>query len=195
MALDQAVKAICDALDGLANAVYEGKKDDQALIDKGWRSNLASIVQWSAVWINVLLTMLSVSAPVWLGWVATKQIAQRFRLAEDYAYKASISNAYEGYRREAVNLDASFQTRLFDSALTRLDETPGRLVEAGSHGSPLHELLASDVVSQAVKAVPSFAQDVKDLAVSSLKGLTQRGGMSTKEKSSVADSESQERGA
>lgn len=93
MALDQAVKAICDALDGLANAVYEGKKDDQALIDKGWRSNLASIVQWSAVWINVLLTMLSVSAPVWLGWVATKQIAQRFRLAEDYAYKASISNA------------------------------------------------------------------------------------------------------
>lgn len=53
----------------------------------------ASIVQWSAVWINVLLTMLSVSAPVWLGWVATKQIAQRFRLAEDYAYKASISNA------------------------------------------------------------------------------------------------------
>ena len=52
-----------------------------------------------------------------------------------------------------------------------------------------------DALDGLAKVVPSFAQDVKDLAVSSLKGLTQRGGMSTKEKSSEADSESQERGA
>lgn len=136
----------------------------------------AAVVQWDAVWVNVFLTLFSVSAPVWLAWVATKQIAQRFRLAEDYAYKASISNAYEGYRREAVNLDTAFQTRLFDSALTRLDEVPGRLVDSETHGSPLHELLDSDAIKQAIKQVPDFAQQVKTLATGALASVSIFGG-------------------
>jgi hypothetical protein len=31
----------------------------------------------------------------------TRQVGQLFKLAEDYAFKASISRAYEGYRKEA----------------------------------------------------------------------------------------------
>lgn len=125
-------------------------------------------VNWQGVWINVVLTLFSVSAPVWLGWVATKQIIQRFRLAEDYAYKASISNAYEGYRREAVALDESFRDKLFDSALTRLDEVPGRLVDKDTHGSPFHELIASPTVREAINMVPNFAEKFSEFAKSAV---------------------------
>src|SRR5690606_37808738 len=50
----------------------------------------------SLVLLNMMLAVFSVGAPIWFAWLATKQIGQRFRLAEDYAFKASISRAYEG---------------------------------------------------------------------------------------------------
>lgn len=87
------------------------------------------------------LTALGVFAPLWFAWISTKQIGERFRLSEDYAFKASVSKAYEGYRREAAGLDEAFAARLFSSALTRLDEAPLRLVETENHGSPWHELI------------------------------------------------------
>lgn len=118
----------------------------------------------SVVVLNLLLSLLSVGAPVWFAWLATKQIGQRFRLAEDYAFKASISRAYEGSRRETARFDKEMEAKLLTSALTRLDELPLRLVETTSHGSPWHELVSSDVIKQALKAVPGFVEQVKDLA-------------------------------
>lgn len=118
----------------------------------------------SVVLLNLMLALLSVGAPVWFGWLATKQIGQRFRLAEDYAFKASISRAYEGFRREAARVDKDMEARLLASALTRLDEQPLRLVEPDSHGSPWHELASSDLVKEAMRAIPGFAAQVKDLA-------------------------------
>ncbi|NEK83100.1 MAG: hypothetical protein G3W58_18040 [Pantoea ananatis] len=95
--------------------------------------------------IQLFLSILSVGAPLWFAWLATKQIGQRFRLAEDYEFKSSVSKAYEGYRREAVNLDKSFATRLFGNALTRLEEPPLRFIEENTHSSPVMELLSSDI--------------------------------------------------
>lgn len=123
-----------------------------------------SNVTTSMIVLNLLLSLLSVGAPVWFAWLATKQIGQRFRLAEDYAFKASISRAYEGFRREAARFDKDMEARLLASALSRLDELPLRLVETASHGSPWHELASSDVVKQAMRAVPGFAEQVKELA-------------------------------
>lgn len=114
--------------------------------------------------LNLLLSVLAVGGPVWFAWLATKQIGQRFRLAEDYAYKASVSRAYEGYRREAARVDAEMEVKLLDSALTRLDEAPLRLVETQTHGSPYHELAQSQLVKQAMKIVPNFADQVNGLA-------------------------------
>ena len=118
----------------------------------------------SVIVLNILLSMLSVGAPVWFAWLATKQIGQRFRLSEDYAFKASISRAYEGFRREAARFDKDMEAKLLVSALARLDELPLRLVEERSHGSPWHELASSDVVKKAMKDVPGFAGQVRDLA-------------------------------
>ncbi|KEZ00376.1 hypothetical protein EWH08_08375 [Sphingobium indicum] len=118
--------------------------------------------------LNVLISVFAVGAPVWFAWLATKQIGQRFRLAEDYAFKASVSRAYEGYSREAARVDKELEARLLASALNRLDELPLRVVETHSHGSPLHELASSKIVLQAIKTIPGFADEVKNLATQTL---------------------------
>lgn len=122
----------------------------------------------SMVVVNLLLAVISVGAPVWFAWLATKQIGQRFRLAEDYAFKATISRAYEGFRQEASRIDKDLEVRLLESALTRYDELPLRLVETASHGSPWHELASSDVVKQALKTIPDFQEKVTTLACTAL---------------------------
>lgn len=124
------------------------------------------------------LSVLSLGAPLWFAWLATKQIGQRFRLAEDYAFKASVAKAYEGYRKEAARIDTEFEKRLFNTALTRVEEPPLRLVEENSHGSPWHELLSSSDIKKFVNEMPVEIKDkifelikegmgtVKDIAVS-----------------------------
>lgn len=108
--------------------------------------------KWGVVVMNLLLSALSVGAPLWFAWVATKQIGQRFRLAEDYGFKASVAKAYEGYRREAHRIDPAFEAQLFSIALTRLEEAPLRMVETEAHGSPYHELLTKAQVNPDFKA-------------------------------------------
>ena len=122
----------------------------------------------SVIFLNLLLSVLSIGAPVWFAWLSTKQIGQRFRLAEDYAFKASISRAYEGFRREAARFDKDMEAKLLASALTRLDELPLRLVETDSYGSPWHELASSGSIKQAMQLIPDFAEQVKDLASKAL---------------------------
>ena len=119
--------------------------------------------QKGIVWINGILALFSFGAPIWLGWMATKQIGQRFRLAEDYGFKASVAKAYEGYRKEAARIDPSFEARLFSSALTRLEEHPLRLVEEKTPGSPWHEFAESEPFAAAFKAIPGFGDEVKKL--------------------------------
>jgi len=114
--------------------------------------------------VNILLSVLSVGASVWFAWLSTKQIGQRFRLSEDYGFKASIATAYEGYRREAARIDKDLEIELLRSALAHLDELPLRLVEEESHGSPWHELASSDVVKKAIEQVPGFVDGIKGVA-------------------------------
>lgn len=125
----------------------------------------------AVAFINLVLALLSVGATVWFSWLATKQIGQRFRLAEDYAFKASVSRAYEGYRREAANIDQEFVSRLFASALSRLDEQPLRLVETTAHGSPWQELASSELIKKASTLVPEFGASVTQLAKDGLAAL------------------------
>lgn len=114
--------------------------------------------------LNLILALLSVGAPIWFSWLATKQVGQRFRLAEDYAFKASVARAYEGFRREAARYDEAMAARLLSSALDRLDELPLRLVETETHGSPWHELASSPNIREAMKIVPGFTEQVGGLA-------------------------------
>jgi hypothetical protein len=120
--------------------------------------------EWPTLGLQVLLAMMSIGPAIWFAWLATKQIGQRFRLAEDYAFKAAVAKAYEGFRREANNVGDGLAAKLLESALTRLDEQPLRFVEQQSPGSPMHELMNSSSVKDAVKALPGFGQEVVALA-------------------------------
>lgn len=120
--------------------------------------------QWGIIWMDIVLSIVALAAPVWFAWLATKQINQRFRLSEDYAFKASVAKAYEGYRREAARIDEAFEARLFSSALTRLEEAPLRLVENDNHGSPWHELFASPAFQKALHTVPDLKNKFIEVA-------------------------------
>ncbi|MEX3929689.1 hypothetical protein AB4Y36_37760 [Paraburkholderia sp. BR10936] len=120
---------------------------------------------WGAIALHLGVSLVSVGAPFWFAWLATKQIGQRFRLAEDYAFKASVSKAYEGYRKEAVRIDAAFESRLFASALSRMEEAPLRLLaDEKNHGSPWRELVHSKAFERAVELVPELRAKVIDIA-------------------------------
>lgn len=150
-------------LAALGSATYLGAERVKLLT-----TALSGDPKWGVIWMQATLSILSVGAPLWFAWVATKQIAQRFRLAEDYGFKASVAKAYEGYRREAARIDPEFESRLFSSALTRLEEAPLRLVEISAHGSPWHELMESNAFKEAIKFVPDLRDKVFQLSKRSL---------------------------
>lgn len=138
------------------------------------KSLAATNPQWGAIWIDIVLSIIGLAAPIWFAWLATKQINQRFRLSEDYAFKASVAKAYEGYRKEAARIDASFEARLFSSALSRLEEAPLRLVETDSHGSPWHELFSSTAFQKAMNTVPELKEKFIEIAKEGIGNLKQK---------------------
>ena len=69
-----------------------------------------------------------------------------------------------GYRKEAARIDKAFEARLFESALTRLEEAPLRLVEGKTPGSPWHEFVESDAFRDALKLVPGLRDQFHKLA-------------------------------
>ena len=102
----------------------------------------------SYLFLRILMLLLSVGGPVWFAWLATKQIGQKFKLSEDYGFKAAAASAYEGMRYQAERVDAAvplenreLERHLLASLLTRFNEIPGRLLDGKEPGSPLHEVL------------------------------------------------------
>lgn len=154
---------------GLLFALAVGTLAGKERIEMLSKALAATDPQWGVIAMYSLLSIAAIAAPIWFAWLATKQIHQRFRLAEDYCFKASVARAYEGYRKEAARIDESFEKRLFDSALTRLEEAPLRLVESETHGSPWHELIASDAFMKALDQIPELRDRCARLPSSSAK--------------------------
>lgn len=122
--------------------------------------------------MEFILSILGLGAPIWFAWIATKQINQRFKLSEDYRYKASVAKAYEGYKKEANRLDINLENRLFSSALSRLEEAPLRLIDKESHGSPWQELLESEQFKNAINTFPDLREKLLDLKNEGLSKLS-----------------------
>lgn len=119
-------------------------------------------LNWGIIWIQIILSLTSVLAPLWFAWLATKQISQRFKLAEDYDFKASVAKAYEGYKKEAAKMDEDFEVRLFNVALTRLEEAPLRLVDSVNHGSPTHEIVEKTGLNKVGGKIANKVENVID---------------------------------
>lgn len=112
------------------------------------------------IFSQLLISVFGLGAPLWVAWLSTKRVGQLFKLAEDYSYKATISKAYEGYRKEASKLDGRLEAQLFESAIDRLDELPLRLVEGGNHGSPYSEILNSKEVQRLIQTIPELKDGI-----------------------------------
>lgn len=138
-------------LGGLLLGVLVGQERFPTLLNA-----LENKPNWGVVAMYMLISALSLGPGVWLAWIATKQIGQRFRLAEDYGYKASLAKAYEGYRAEAANLDPIFKAQLFAVALGRLEELPLRTIDKDVSGSPLNDLLQSPQFKEHIEKLPGF---------------------------------------
>lgn len=64
------------------------------------------------------------------------------RLREDYAYKEASAKSFEGYKREAEQVDAEMLKRLLETAIENLGQNPIRIYDGhDNHGSPVQELL------------------------------------------------------
>ncbi|MGN4978906.1 hypothetical protein [Aeromonas sp. 95A] len=78
---------------GLLVALYVGATIGTQRIDH-LTSALSDKTNVGLISLHVVLSLLSIGAPVWFAWLSTKQIGQRFRLAEDYAFKASVGRCF-----------------------------------------------------------------------------------------------------
>lgn len=114
--------------------------------------------------LHTVMSIFSIGGPLWLAWISTQQIMQRFKLAEDYAYKATVAKSYTGFSKHAGKFDDKTAERLFNSTLDRLDEMPLRLVEGKDYNSPWHEFIDSDAFKKALTMVPELANSASRFA-------------------------------
>lgn len=173
---------------GLAQAFYKRKNELQwiglawsvallvaliaAVVCIVWRTdqifdliNKNTQISGVVLFANFVISIAFVGAPIWLAWVATKQVGYYFRLSEDYAFKATVSASYEGFRREAENQgDEELTKKVLSSTLDRYDEAPLRFVDTRVSGSPYQELMESPIVSKFLKTAPDAVKAIQEFA-------------------------------
>lgn len=140
---------------GMAASFAKRKKDlDDPM--KAWLyvfgASIAGLVVMGVIYLAPLLdsgkleqlpSRLALTAPfIWLGWFSAKQYGYTSRLREDYAYKEASANSFEGYKREATQINPEVQKSLMETAIKNLGDNPIRIYSGHeNHASPLHELL------------------------------------------------------
>lgn len=84
-------------------------------------------------------------APIWLAAFAAKQLAVRFRLEEDYAYKEALAKSFEGYKNQMTGVTTGgIDGALAGMVLTAMGKAPVDLYEKRvSTESPFERFLDS----------------------------------------------------
>lgn len=114
--------------------------------------------------LHSVMSIFSIGGPLWLAWISTQQINQRFKLSEDYSYKATVTKSFTGFKKFAERFDQVTEERLFNSTLDRLDEMPLRLIEGKDYNSPWHEFTDSDAFKMAISTIPTLAKEAGKFA-------------------------------
>ena len=109
--------------------------------------------------LHTIMSIFSIGGPLWLAWISTQQINQRFKLSEDYSYKATVAKSFTGFKKFAERFEPETEERLFNSTLDRLDEMPLRLIEGKDYNSPWHEFIDSEAFNKALDMVPTLAKE------------------------------------
>lgn len=114
--------------------------------------------------LHTIMAIFSIGGPLWLAWISTQQINQRFKLSEDYSYKATVAKSFTGFKKFAERFEPETEERLFNSTLDRLDEMPLRLIEGKDYNSPWHEFVDSESFKRAMVMFPTLAKEAGKFA-------------------------------
>lgn len=117
--------------------------------------------------IHALMSLFSIGGPLWLAWICTQQINQRFKLSEDYSYKATVAKSFVGFSAQAQRFSPETEERLFNSTLDRIEEMPLRLIEGKDYNSPWHEFIDSEAFKTAASSFPQLIDAAGKFAKSS----------------------------
>lgn len=148
---------------GLLIALFSGAWIGSDRVDAFTLALTQDITAGQAI-LHTIMSVFSIGGPLWLAWISTRQINHRFKLSEDYSYKATVAKSFTGFKKFAERFDSATEERLFNSTLDRFDELPLRLVEDKDHSSPWHEFTDSEAFKEAVKTVPTLAKEVAKFA-------------------------------
>jgi hypothetical protein len=89
---------------------------------------------------DILIKLTLVSPLIWLGWVAAKQYGYIARIREDYSFKYASALAFEGYKKEALNVDPALLRDLLNVATNNMALNPLRIYSHDDNdASPFHD--------------------------------------------------------
>ncbi len=97
------------------------------------------------------------AALVWLGWFCSKQYGYTTRIREDYSYKYAISMAFEGYKKQANNVNEDLLNNLLELTINSVGKSPVTIYDTkNNHGTPMNEIvdkLADKVIDPILGAI------------------------------------------
>lgn len=104
------------------------------LIDSGIGTNEFDYIKF--------FSRFTVVAPlIWIAWSSAKKLGHLVRIREDYAYKYASAMAYEGYRKQAEEINEDLLLRLLQVSIEHMGSNPIRLFDSKTnHASPFHEM-------------------------------------------------------
>jgi len=80
-------------------------------------------------------------ALIWLGWFCTKQFGFTSRIMEEYSFKYAIAMAFEGYKKEALEVNPDLLENLLKLTLNSVATSPTSYFETkNNHGTPANEI-------------------------------------------------------
>lgn len=93
---------------------------------------------------HILVKLPVFASAVWLGWFGAKQYGFTSRIMEDYSFKYAISMAFEGYKKEAMEIDKALLQKLIELTIFNISKSPVSNFDSKSnHGTPYNEIFES----------------------------------------------------
>lgn len=116
-------------------------------------------ISTAAIVLQSITAILSITAPLWFAWLSTNQIHKLFKLSEDYGFKSSVSQSYEGYRKETADISEDLLKNLMTSLLKIMNEEPLRLVKDDTNATTPY----TDIVNQILKKQEKLSKKNDDV--------------------------------
>lgn len=162
---------------GLAGSFYTRKKELNRTLCWWGTGTILSIIALIIISICIMkplidnpadftltsyLTKLPIfGALVWLGWFCAKQYGFATRIKEEYAFKYAISMAFEGYKKEAIDVNEDLKEELLRLTLNSIEVSPVRSFDSkNNHATPINEI-SEPIVKQIAEALAKVISSQK----------------------------------